>query len=312
MRAAFDELWRDPPAGRWRPDLAARWREHRRGATPRFVRGIGCAFAALIASAALAGGLLSALFSRAPERALAIGAAAAIFALLLIGTFVATFRRVALRFRTQVLLRRQLLGDVAHELRTPLAILQGRIEGLLDGVYPRDDEQLGQLLEETRHLGRLVEDVGTLASAEAGALTLRKERTDVGELAREVAASFARPIALAIARDVPSLELDPVRIREVLLNLVGNATRYTPAGDAITIEIAARPQTLVLRVVDTGAGIPAEELPHIFERFHKGAESKGSGLGLAIARDLVRAHGGTIRAESRVGQGTTIEITLPR
>jgi len=310
-REELREFWRGTSDEQPRDSFGARWQAHR-GRTPRFVRAMGCGFGALILSAALAGGTLTTLLARAPGRAILILAVAAFAALALVSGFIAMFRRVALRFRTQVVLRRQLLADVAHELRTPLAILQGRLEGLLDGVYPRSDEQLGQLLEETRHLGRLVEDVGTLANAEAGALELRKERVELGELLQDAADSFARPIGRDIPADLPAIEVDPVRIREVLLNLLSNADRHTPADGAITLRAEAEPRQIVVRVVDSGSGIAPEELPRIFERFHKGAGSRGSGLGLAIARDLVRAHGGNIQAESVVGRGTTLTITLPR
>jgi len=310
-RAELLEFWRPTPDERPSDAFAVRWRSHR-AATPRFVRGMGCVFGALILSAAFAGGTLTMFLVRAPGRALPILAMAAFAVFLLVSGFVATFRRVAFKFRSQVLLRRQLLADVAHELRTPLAILQGRLEGLLDGVYPRTDEQLGQLLEETRHLGRLVEDVGTLANAEAGALELRREAVELGEVLDDAADSFARSITRSIPGDLPAIELDPVRIREVLLNLLSNADRHTPPEGTITLGAAAEPRQLVVQVIDTGSGIAADELPRIFERFHKGAGSRGSGLGLAIARDLVRAHGGNISAESLVGRGTTVTITLPR
>src|SRR4029079_8604590 len=121
--------------------------------------------------------------------------------------------------REQERVRRQLVADVAHELRTPLAILQGRIEGLADGVYARDDAHIAELLDETKHLARLVDDLRTVANAEAGALDLRKERTDVSALMRDLAASIDRPLELDIASDLPQLDVDPVRIREVLLNI---------------------------------------------------------------------------------------------
>jgi signal transduction histidine kinase len=270
---------------------------------------MGCAFALLILFAAFGASTLAAVLARAPRGVFALGGLAALLAVALVAGFVLAFRRVSRGFAEQDRLRRQLLADVAHELRTPLAILQGRVEGLLDGVYPTDEAQLQRLLDETRHLGRLVEDVGTLASAEAGALELRKEPVDLGDLVRDAAATFARAITVDLPEDLPLLELDPLRIREVLLNLLSNADRHTPAGGSIAIHAHPERQEVILRVVDTGTGIPPEELPRIFDRFHKGA---GSGLGLAIARDLVRAHGGTIRADTQVGQGTSVTVSLPR
>jgi signal transduction histidine kinase len=215
-------------------------------------------------------------------------------------------------FAEQDRLRRQLMADVAHELRTPLAILQGRIEGLLDGVYPRDETHLAELLEETRHLSRLAEDLGTLAHAEAGALELRKKTVDLGDLLRDVAATLPRTITLKVPADLPTVEADPLRIRQVLLNLLGNALRHTPAEGAIAVEVQAQPLRMLIRVRDSGSGIAPEDLPHLFERFQKGSDSRGSGLGLPIARKLVLAHGGDIGIESAPGQGTEVTVSLPR
>jgi signal transduction histidine kinase len=229
----------------------------------------------------------------------------------LIVAFVAAIRRVTRFFREQDRLRRQLMADVAHELRTPLSILQGRIEGLIDGVYPRDDAHMAQLLDETKHLSRLVEDLRTIANAEAGALELRKEKVDPAELIRDAASSFDRPIEIDVPDDLPPIDADPVRIREVLLNLLSNATRHTPADETIAIRATRESGRLVIRVIDAGVGIAADELPHVFERFQKGGGSRGSGLGLSIARTLVLAHGGDIRVDSEVGRGTTVTVRLP-
>jgi signal transduction histidine kinase len=217
--------------------------------------------------------------------------------------------------------RRNLMADIAHELRTPLAVVQGKLEGLIDGVYPRDDDRLEGLLEDTRVLARLVEDLRTLATAESGALGLSKEPTDIVALANDVTASLGpraaeSGVSLRIEteglNDVEPIAIDPVRVREVLTNLVANALRYTPRGGHVVVHAGARPGGVELRVVDEGAGISQEELPRIFDRFYKGSTSSGSGLGLTIARSLVEAHGGTIRAESRPGSGTTIAFFLPR
>ncbi|MGE5715061.1 MAG: sensor histidine kinase [Acidobacteriota bacterium] len=272
---------------------------------------MGCAFAALIVLAAIASSTAVSLIARSPHRALAIAAVTAAIAAAIVAVFSVAIRRTARVFREQERQRRQLLADVAHELRTPLAILQGRLEGLLDGVYARDDARLSELLEETRHLSRLVEDLRTIANAEAGALDLRKELVDVAELVRETADSFDRPITVEIEGALPAVKVDPVRIREVLLNLLSNADRHTPKDGAITIRAQAGAKGVVIRVIDTGAGIPESELPGVFERFHKGAGSRGSGLGLAIARDLARAHGGDVILESAVGRGTTVTVSLP-
>jgi two-component system sensor histidine kinase BaeS len=294
-----------------------RWRDHpswggRRPPPPPFVRRMGCVFAALIALAALGASTLVSLLWRSPHQGAAIAAGAvALFAALAMA-FRTVIRRVGGAFAEQDRLRRQLMADVAHELRTPLAILMGRIEGLLDGVYPRDESHLAELLEETRHLSRLVEDLGTLSHAEAGALELRKEIIDLGDLVRDVAAALPRTIAVAVPADLPAVEVDPVRIRQVLLNLLANAIHHTPEEGRVAVEVQATPQRLLIRVRDNGAGIAPEDLPRIFERFQKGSGSRGSGLGLAIARKLVLAHGGDIGVESAPGKGTEVTVSLPR
>ncbi|MES1245650.1 MAG: HAMP domain-containing sensor histidine kinase [Acidobacteriota bacterium] len=273
---------------------------------------MGCAFAALIVLAATGASTLVSLLWRAPQQALAIMAVATALILALALAFRKLFGRVAGAFAEQDRLRRQLMADVAHELRTPLAILQGRIEGLIDGVYPRDEARFAELLDETRHLSRLVEDLGTLAHAEAGALELRKEPVDLGDLLRDVAASLPRPIAVEVPAELPAIEADPVRIRQVLLNLLANALRHTPAEGVISVEIQAQPQKMLIRVRDSGSGIEPEDLPRVFERFQKGSGSRGSGLGLPIARKLVLAHGGDIGIESTTGEGTEVTVSLPR
>jgi signal transduction histidine kinase len=273
---------------------------------------MGCAFAALIVLAAIGGSTLVSLLWRKPQQVLAISVVALVLIVVLALAFRRAFRPVVGAFAEQDRLRRQLMADVAHELRTPLAILQGRIEGLLDGVYPRDDAHMAELLDETRHLSRLAEDLGTLAHAEAGALELRKETVDLGDLVRDVAAALPRPITFEVPADLPTIEADPVRIRQVLLNLLANALRHTPPEGAISVEVQVRPQQMLIRVRDTGSGIPPEELPRIFERFQKGNDSRGSGLGLPIARKLVLAHGGDIEIESAPGHGTEVTVALPR
>jgi len=262
-------------------------------------------FAPLIFWAAFA--LLAMLFR---TRALPFFAGAIVAVIALVIGFGLAFRRASSFFGAQDRLRRQLMADVAHELRTPLAILQGRIEGLIDGVYPRDDARIAGLLEETQHLSRLVEDLRTLANAEAGALDLRKEFVDPADLIRDAAGAFDRKIEVDAPEDMPLIEVDPVRVREVLLNLLSNAVRHSEG--AITIRAEMPPKRLVIQVIDAGRGIPPEELPRIFDRFHKGSDSHGSGLGLAIARTLVVAHGGTIDVASTVGKGTTVIVSLPR
>ena len=233
-------------------------------------------------------------------------------------TLARAFNSMTSRLEVQDRQRRDLMADIAHELRTPLAVLQGRLEGMLDGIYPRDEKQLAALLQDTQMLARLVEDLRTLAHSESGTLTLQKESTDLAILVNETAASFAgeaaeRHIQLDVdaAPNLPLVDIDPVRIREVLTNLVSNALRHTPAGGRVTVTASTRPNAVVFAVSDTGQGIAADDLPRIFDRFYKGHGSRGSGLGLTIARNLVAAHGGELRAESEEAQGTTMTVSLP-
>jgi signal transduction histidine kinase len=213
--------------------------------------------------------------------------------------------------------RRRLLADVTHELRTPLTVIQGNIEALIDGVRPTDDAHLRAILEDTHVLARLIDDLRTISVAEAGALTLHREPTDVARLVRDTAASFeaaAAAAAVMLRTDgagTTIASIDPVRVREVLTNVIANALRYTPRGGSILVETTATNESVSVCVRDTGAGIASDALPHIFERFARSDDSPGAGLGLAIARGLVAAHGGRIEARSTPGQGTEISFTLP-
>jgi signal transduction histidine kinase len=241
------------------------------------------------------------------------------------------FNTMAARLESDEAQRRTLLADVTHELRTPLAVVQGSVEAILDGVHPADETHLSAILEETNILDRLIEDLRTLALSESGALSLHREPTDLSILATDVATSFGATATAAgvqldttIADDLPLLDVDPVRIREVIGNLVANALRHTPPRGHVSIEArvpraagplrtpgAAPGAVIEIIVRDTGPGIDAELLPHVFERFARGTGSTGSGLGLSIARGLVELHGGTIEASSTPGNGAEIRIQLP-
>jgi len=228
------------------------------------------------------------------------------------------FNTMTARLEADEAQRRRLLADVSHELRNPLAIVQGNLEALVDGVYPADEAHLAPILDETRVLARLIEDLRTLSLAEAGTLALHREPTDLRVLISDVTESFrvrAEGVGAKLAVDVPAglpiLEIDPLRIREVVSNLVDNALRYVTTGGSVRVSARATDAAVEIAVADDGPGIPAALLPTIFERFAKSAESRGSGLGLAIARAIVEAHGGTITAESAESAGTTIRLTLP-
>jgi signal transduction histidine kinase len=234
-----------------------------------------------------------------------------------VGRLVESFNAMTSRLQTNEEQRRNLFADVAHELRTPLSVIRGNAEGMLDGVYPRDDARLTTILDATAVMSRLLDDLRTLSMTDTGALRLHKELTDVGELLQDVRAAFAPRAAEAgviftvEADPLSPLDIDPVRVRQVLENLLDNALRHTPHGGSIRVEARREGAAVLVRVADTGRGIPPEALPHVFDRFWKSADSGGSGLGLAIARGLIEAHGGQIRADSVVGKGTVVSFTLP-
>ncbi|HEY3523836.1 MAG TPA: HAMP domain-containing sensor histidine kinase [Candidatus Limnocylindrales bacterium] len=229
------------------------------------------------------------------------------------------FNTMTARLEADERQRRSLLADVSHELRTPLSVVQGTLEAILDGVYPADAAHLQPLVDETLVLARLVEDLRTLALAEAGTLALHREPTDIGLLLGDVAAAFGSTAAeagvtvTATAPDLPMLDVDPVRIRQVLDNVVANAVRHSPAGGTVAIEARRQPNgEVAVEVRDEGAGIPPDLRDHVFDRFVKSPDSRGSGLGLAIARGIVEAHGGRIEATSGSSGGTTLRFHLPR
>ena len=230
-----------------------------------------------------------------------------------------SFNTMTERLQNADRLRRNVMADVAHELRTPLSVLQGRLEGLIDGVYPRDDRQLGELLEETQVLSRLIEDLRTLALSDAGALPLQKEPTDLVELVRDVIRSLTpeadgKSVSLAVtpSAETAMVDLDSVRIREVLTNLVSNAIRHSAAGRSVIVSVSETTGTIRVIVRDAGEGMSPDAVARMFDRFYKGAGSRGSGLGLAIAKSIVTAHGGEISASSELGKGTTVEFSIPR
>jgi len=220
-------------------------------------------------------------------------------------------------------LRRNLMADIAHELRTPLSVIQGNLEAILDGVYEPTPENIAVTHQESLLLARLVNDLRELALIEAGQLQLDLEPTDLEVVARLVEEAF-RPrarekevrVILDFVPGLPKVSADAQRMRQVIANLVSNALRFTPPGGEIRLVGRAEHGEVTMRVEDTGAGIPPDDLPHIFDRFYRGDRSRsrhagGSGLGLAIAKQLVEAHGGTIEVESEVERGTTFIISLP-
>jgi signal transduction histidine kinase len=214
--------------------------------------------------------------------------------------------------------RRSFLADITHELRTPLSVIRGQVEAIGDGMYPADPAHLAPILDATQALDRLVEDLRTLVLTDAGSLVLNKEPTDLAALLAEIVESF-KPQADAahltlesdLAADLAQVEVDPARIRSVIGNLLSNAIRHTPPDGSIKVALSRLGDREVVTIADTGEGIAPELLPHVFERFVKGAESNGSGLGLAIAHDIAEAHGGTLEVESEAGSGTRLKLSLP-
>jgi signal transduction histidine kinase len=219
--------------------------------------------------------------------------------------------------------RRNLTADIAHELRTPLHIIQGNLEGMLDGVYEPTSENITDTLDETRLLARLVDDLQTLSLAEAGQLPLHPTCFSLADLLTDAASGFESRAAaqnIDLRADAPDpspeLEADYERLLQVLVNLLTNALHHTPKQGTITLRGETIEDGIRITVSDTGAGIPAEDLPYIFDRFWRGNKSRArtegsSGLGLAITKQLVLAHGGTIIVESEPGRGTTFTIELP-
>jgi two-component system OmpR family sensor kinase/two-component system sensor histidine kinase BaeS len=190
---------------------------------------------------------------------------------------------------------------------------------LIDGVYPRDDRQLGELLEETRVLSRLIEDLRTLALSDAGALPLQKEATDLVDLVRDVVRSMApeadkKSVSLSAGPSVAvaMTDVDPVRMREVLTNILSNSLRHSASATSVTVAVSEMKEKIAIVVRDAGEGMSPEAVNRMFDRFYKGSGSRGSGLGLAIAKSIVAAHGGEIHASSELGKGTTVELLLPK
>lgn len=221
--------------------------------------------------------------------------------------------------------RRNLTADIAHELRTPLHIIQGNLEGIVDGVYKPTDEHISNTLDETRLLSRLVNDLQTLSLAETGQLPLHSTRFLLADLTADLTTSFSAQaksqgvdLVVRNADSQQTLSADYDRLNQVLSNLISNALRHTPTGGKISIEtesIIGKERSARIKITDTGVGIASEDIPFIFDRFWRGDKSRtdrsNSGLGLAISKQLILAHKGTIEVESEIGKGTTFTIELP-
>ncbi|TKJ29039.1 MAG: two-component sensor histidine kinase [Chloroflexi bacterium B3_Chlor] len=220
-------------------------------------------------------------------------------------------------------LRRNMVADIAHELRTPLSVMRGNLEAIVDGVFEPTEENIAAIHKETVLLSRLVDDLQELALAEAGQLKIEREPTNLASLIERTVASVARRAGkdnITIVRDLPAdlplVNADPQRIGQVLFNLLDNALRHSPAGAAITVKATELEEAVQVDVTDQGAGLDEQELPLVFERFYRGDKARsrvtgGAGLGLTIVKQLVEAHEGEVWAQSDAGRGATFSFALP-
>lgn len=233
-----------------------------------------------------------------------------------------SFNRMATNLEKNDQERRNFLADIAHELRTPLTVLRGRLEGIVDGIYPADESHIVPVLEETYVLENLVEDLRLLTLAEARQLVLDTRPVDLGELANRAVSLFEAEaadkeitITVTVADPLPQVPADPQRMGQVIGNLISNGLRYVPAGGQIEVFVRPGNQAVELIVSDNGSGVAENDLPYLFDRFWRADKSRGralggAGLGLAIARQLIEAHGGQIWAMSRPGGGLSVTFCL--
>lgn len=312
-----------PP--RWWPE-GEQWPPRHRGPPLHLLRFFWIAILAWIGFAVLAGALLGG----APAHPwgffgllLLIGFLAVIFSPrrwwgMGVGRRLRELTEAARRLEATDARRRTFLAELAHELRTPLAVVRAQAEAIADGVYPGDAAHLAPVLDATATMEALVADLRTLAESEAGALTLSRAPVAVDDLLAESAAPYraaadAKGVGVEVqpAAGVPPIDGDAARLRRALGNLVANALDHTPPAGRVTLRAERAGLRVAVTVADTGEGMEPELARRAFERFAKAPGSRGSGLGLSIARDIVEAHGGTISLESSPGSGTTVRLLLP-
>ncbi len=238
------------------------------------------------------------------------------------GELASSFNSMAASLDSSEQSRRRLFADIAHELRTPLSVIGGTVDAMLDGVYKPSTDNLNSIKEETEVLTRLVAELRDLSLAESGHLKLEIEPTSLAELvqrrvsqAEVIAREKNINLRTDIAEGLPGIEADGRRIEQVVANLLDNALNHTPSGGTVTVAVSADKDGVLVSVADTGEGIPAEHLPYIFERFYKVDDARsrktgGAGLGLAIAKQMVELHGGKIWVESEAGKGSKFSFTL--
>ncbi len=240
-----------------------------------------------------------------------------------IGELANSFNTMASSLEKAEQSRRQLTADVAHELRTPLAVIEGTVDGILDGVFQPDREHLHSIKEQSARLTRLIGDLRDLSLAESGQLKFDFTSTDIVELVKRLVSQYMMgadekgvQMKLEASRNLPEVKIDPTRMEQVISNLLTNAIRHTQSGGSITVTVDSGKEGIEISVIDTGEGIAPEDMPHIFERFYRSGSSRsrkegGTGLGLAIVKQMVEAHGGRVWAESKVGSGGVFRILLP-
>lgn len=229
-----------------------------------------------------------------------------------------SFNEMARRLEEAEEQRRRLMSDLGHELRTPLSIIRGELEAVIDGVREGGPDHAASLLDEVEVLERLIEDIRLLSLSEAGRLELQLQPTDLADVVREIADSYVPAAAAAgvdLVVDAPDslspVEVDPVRYRQALTNLLTNSLAATPHGGRVTISMATEPGRVVTSVSDTGSGIDPHRVDTVFERFEKSPGSEGSGLGLSIARSLIEAHGGELTIPATSPAGTIATMWVP-
>jgi signal transduction histidine kinase len=240
-----------------------------------------------------------------------------------VGQLAVAFNRMSSELESLERLRRELIANVSHELKTPISALRAHLENLLDGVERPDPETLQIMLAQSERLGRLVDQLLDLSQLESGDVPLERGRVELAPLVAEVLSEIevARPdrgvrLADAVPEDIPPVFADRERVHQVLFNLLDNAVRFTPAGGRVTVSASRHDGSVDVAVADTGPGISAEDLSRVFERFYRVDRSRsrddgGTGIGLAIARSVVEAHGGRIWVESEPGRGSTFTFELP-
>ena len=236
-----------------------------------------------------------------------------------LGQLAAAFDQMAESLRREDELRRTLVADVAHELRTPATILQAACEELVDGLVEPTPARLSSLHDEALRLGRVIEDLETVASAQAAAMHLQPQALDLADVAETAAAMLHAQfdeagLVLSTSTTTVIVDGDPDRLHQITVNLLTNAVKFTPPGGTVALTVAPMDHLARLQVSDTGPGIAPDELPHVFERFWRGAgsEARGSGIGLAIVAELTKAHGGRVTVDSAPGEGATFTVLLPR